>query len=125
MDEKKIRPYNIINMDEYGMQELETRAGTVIGSSLSKRALVTSSDATIWVLIIEAGTATGKRLNPVVVFTGASLQGQWFPPGEELQREFHGWKFGYSLTGWSNSQIAVKWLREVFLPETQPISRQE
>jgi Tc5 transposase DNA-binding domain/helix-turn-helix, Psq domain len=71
--EKGILPRNITNMDEHGMQELETYAGTVIGTILTKRALVTSSDATTWVSVIEAGTAEGKRLTPVVIFTGTSL----------------------------------------------------
>jgi hypothetical protein len=125
VDVKKIKPCNITNMDEHGMQELNTISGTVIGNSLANRALVTSSSATTWVSIIEAGTAEGKRLTPVVIFTGASLQGQWFPPAEELQHQYPGWKFDHSITGWSNSQIAVKWFKEVYLPETQPISHQE
>ncbi|KAK4198013.1 hypothetical protein QBC40DRAFT_298770 [Triangularia verruculosa] len=57
LDSKKIKPANIANMDEHGMQELETRAGTVIGSSLTRHAVVTASDDTIWASIIECGTA--------------------------------------------------------------------
>jgi len=55
------------------MQEGETEAGTVIGDSLIPRALVTSSEGTTWVSIIEAVTVEGVKLTPVVVFTGASL----------------------------------------------------
>ena len=46
--------------------------------------------------------------------TGASLQGQWFPP------HFPPWKSHHSITGWSNSTIALMWLNEVYLPETRP-----
>jgi len=60
-------------MDEHGMQEGETEAGTVIGDSLTPKALVTSSKGTTWVSIIEAATAEGIKLTPVVIFTGASL----------------------------------------------------
>jgi 4-hydroxybenzoate polyprenyltransferase len=120
INEKKIIPAHIANMDEHGMQELESLGGKVIGSSLTNKAYVTSSDATTWVSVIECGTPEGRRLTPVVVFTGASLQGQHFPPGFELEDELPGWKYDYSATGWSNSTIALKWLQEVYLIETKP-----
>jgi hypothetical protein len=122
IDSKRILPKAITNMDEHGMQELETRAGTVIGTSLTKRALVQSSDATTWVSIIEAGTAEGRRLNPCIVFTGASLQGQWFPSELEMERDFPNWKYDATPTGWSNGDIALKWLNEIYLVETKPES---
>jgi hypothetical protein len=102
------------------MQELESKAGKVIGSSLTNRAYFTSSDATIWVTVIECGIAEGVRLTPVVVFTGASLQGQHFPSNFSMEAELPDWKYDYSLTGWSNSEIALKWLKEVYLIETKP-----
>ncbi|KAK4118920.1 hypothetical protein N657DRAFT_324950 [Parathielavia appendiculata] len=52
------------------MQELETTAGTVIGSSLTNRAYTTSSDTTTWVTVLECGTAEGVRLSPTVVTAG-------------------------------------------------------
>ena len=118
--DKSIAPKNMANVDEHGMQELETRAGTVIGSSLTRRAYTTSSDATVWVTVIECGTAEGVRLSPTIIFTGASLQGQWFPTKAELEADFPAWKYDYSPTGWSNGQIALKWLKEVYLPQTKP-----
>jgi len=63
-------------MDEHGMQEQETIARTVIGDSLTGRALIESPNNTTWVTVIEAVTAEARRLTPVVIFTGASLQGQ-------------------------------------------------
>ena len=44
--DKKVIPANIANMDEHGIQELETRAGKVIGSSLTNRIYLQSSNAT-------------------------------------------------------------------------------
>ena len=116
--DKAIIPANIANMDEHGLQELESRDGKVLGSALTKKAYVTTTDATTWVSIIECGTAKGKRLTPCIVFTGASLQGQWFP--DNMDNELKSWKYASSLTGWSNSEIALQWLREVYLPETKP-----
>lgn len=120
LDSKNIKPANIANMDEHGMQELETRAGTVIGSSLTRRAVVTASDDTTWVSVIECSTAEGKRLSPVVIFTGASLQGQWFPHNFRFEEELPSWRYKYSATGWSNNEIAIDWFKHVYLLETKP-----
>jgi 4-hydroxybenzoate polyprenyltransferase len=125
IEEKDIKPENITNMDEHGMQELDSKGGKVKGTSLTSSAYVTSSDGTTWVSVIEAGTAEGRRLSPVVIFTGASLQGQWFPPGFRLEAEFPDWRYDFSSTGWSNAEIALKWLKEVYLVETKPKSPSE
>ena len=85
--DKKILPRNITNIDEHGLQEGESRAGIVLGTSLTRRAYVTASDSTNWVSILECGTATGKRLTPCVVFQGQHLQGQWYSPDFELEKE--------------------------------------
>ncbi len=60
-----------------------------------------------------------------MIFTGASLQGQWFPPSFRLEAEFPDWQYDFSPTGWSNADIALKWLKEVYLVETKPKSPSE
>lgn len=120
IESKNIPPCHIAHMDEHGMQETETAAGSVIGDSLTSRALVQSGKTTTWASVLEAGTAVGIRLTPVVVLTGASLQAQWFPPFMENQEQLRDWKYDYSLTGFSNAAIALKWLKEVYIPETKP-----
>ena len=117
---KRILPRNITNMDEHGMQEVETTAGTVIGDSLTNRSLITSPDRAPWVSVIEAVTVEGRRLTPAIVFTGASLQGQWYPRWVKDQEDIYNWRYDYSITGWSNSRIAIRWLKEIYLPETKP-----
>ncbi|KAK7997708.1 hypothetical protein PG989_005748, partial [Apiospora arundinis] len=46
---------------------------------------------------------------------GKSVQEQWSP--QELD-EFKGWTLDTSNKGWTNDEIAVKWLKDVFIPET-------
>ncbi|KAL8284992.1 hypothetical protein RB600_009431 [Gaeumannomyces tritici] len=101
-------------MDETGIQEGESRAGKVVGSALTKATEVKQSDCTTWVTILEAITAAGVRLTPVIIFTGLSLQGQWFPA------QFQPWKYDHTPSGWSNASIALRWLLEVYLPEAKP-----
>ncbi|KAL8402246.1 hypothetical protein RB596_008852 [Gaeumannomyces avenae] len=111
---RNIKTANLCNMDETGVQEGESRAGKVVGSALTKATEVKQSDCTTWATIIEAITAAGARLTPVVIFTGSSLQGQWFPA------QIKPWKYDHTPTGWSNASIALRWLLEVYLPETKP-----
>jgi hypothetical protein len=42
-----------------------------------------------------------------------------------LKRDFPGWQYDYSLTGWSNGDIALKWLQQIYLPETKPTNPSE
>jgi len=83
---------------------------------------VTSSESKTWVSVIEAATADGRRLTPAIVFEGATLQGQWYPKWLRNQAELCDWKYDHSPTGWSNGIIALKWLKEIYLPETKPLN---
>jgi hypothetical protein len=53
-------------MDENGVREGETVQGRVLRSSLTGRTYNAASDASAWVTIMEAITAQGRRLTPVV-----------------------------------------------------------
>ena len=102
------------NMDETGFAEGETRPGKVIGSNKSRYSIVTSSDNTTWVTAAETINVEGKAITPAVILSGEHLQGQWLP--DEL--------LPCALTvqpkGWMNAEIFYCWLRDIFLPETQP-----
>jgi hypothetical protein len=58
-------------------------------------------------------------VTPIVIYTGSSLQAQWFPD------DIPDWKFNHSPDGWSNNGIAMRWLREVYLPEITPENKRE
>ncbi|KAG7403314.1 hypothetical protein Forpe1208_v016670 [Fusarium oxysporum f. sp. rapae] len=116
VQELKIIPSRMYNMDEHGLQEGLTKSGMVLGDALTKRAIVTESDWRNWVSILESGNAEGRRLRPTVVFQGDCLQEQWFP------EQFPDWGYDVSETGWANQDVCLKWLRETFLPSTKPKS---
>jgi 4-hydroxybenzoate polyprenyltransferase len=117
--EKGIISSNIANMDENGLQEGETSGSRVPGSSLTRRTFKKASDNTNWVTIAEYITPTGQRLTPLIIFQGATLQVQWFP------EEIPDWQFCYLSSGWINSEIALLWLRLIYLPETKPENPQQ
>jgi hypothetical protein len=74
------------------------------------------------VSIIECISAGGQTLPPLVIFAGKHVQQQWFPDAEERYAD---WYFGASPKGWTNDDIAVRWLKGVFVPFTKPENPEE
>jgi hypothetical protein len=62
-------------------------------------------------------TADGRLLRPGIIFKGKELQKQWFI--KEF-RQIADWYYITSDNGWTDNHIAVEWLKEVYLPQTQP-----
>jgi hypothetical protein len=90
----------------------------VIGSSDPKRrAFLKGSRSRAWTSFIEAVTADGRLLKPGIIFKGKELQQQWFI--DEF-KEIADWYYITSENGWTDNHIAVEWLKEVCLPQTQP-----
>lgn len=104
-------------MDETGLAIGVRENGLVLGSSAKKFALKKQSGIRFWTTIIECISATGSRLNPLVIFKGNSVQDQWFTSDLEPYRN---WQFGATNRGWTSDEIAVEWLQKVFIPETKP-----
>jgi len=110
-----IRPEDRWNMDETGLEEGDAKNGIAIGPSYCKEVLVAKSPSRTWCTALECINAENKYLPPLVIFKGANVQRQWIP--QDLN-PFEGWAFAATDTGWTKSEIAVKWLREIFLPCT-------
>ncbi|RYC79542.1 hypothetical protein BFJ63_vAg17578, partial [Fusarium oxysporum f. sp. narcissi] len=90
----------------------------VIGSSDPRRkAFLKGSQSRTWTTFIEAVTAYGRLLKPGIIFKGKELQQQWFI--DEF-RKIADWYYITSDNGWTDNHIAVEWLKEVYLPQTQP-----
>lgn len=90
----------------------------MVGSSDPKRkALLKGSQTRTWTSFIEAVTADGRVLRPAIIFKGKELQVQWF---QSQMREYADWYFITSPNGWTDNHIGVEWLKDVYLPQTQP-----
>ncbi|TVY74168.1 hypothetical protein Focb16_v006128 [Fusarium oxysporum f. sp. cubense] len=59
----------------------------------------------------------GRLLKPGIIFKGKELQKQWFI--DEFNK-IADWYYITSDNGWTDNHIAVEWLKEVYLPQTQP-----
>ncbi|EXK24419.1 hypothetical protein FOMG_18845 [Fusarium oxysporum f. sp. melonis 26406] len=113
-----IKPENTVNVDEGGIMAGFGLDSLVVGSSdPRKKAFLKGSQSRTWTSFIEAVTATGRLLKPGIIFKGKELQQQWFI--DEL-KEVADWYYITSDNGWTDNHIAVEWLREVYLPQTQP-----
>lgn len=65
--------------------------------------------------MIESITATGEVLEPGIIFKGKELQQQWFI--DQFHQLVPKWRWITSPNGWTNNQIGVAWLEQVFLPQ--------
>ncbi len=114
---KQIRQENRYNMDETGLAIGVRENGLVLGSSAKKVAMKKQSGQRFWSTIVECISATGRLLEPLVIFEGKNVQQQWFP--SELQK-YQNWHFQASSRGWTSNEIALNWLKNIFLPQTKP-----
>ncbi|KAF6525725.1 hypothetical protein HZS61_011740 [Fusarium oxysporum f. sp. conglutinans] len=113
-----IKRENTVNVDEGGIMAGFGLDSLVIGSSDPRRkAFLKGSQSRTWTTFIEAVTADGRLLKPGIIFKGKELQQQWFI--DEF-RKIADWYYITSDNGWTDNHIAVEWLKEAYLPQTQP-----
>lgn len=118
-----IPPSRIYNTDKCGVMEGEGANGLVVGSSelTSKATYLKGNQGRTWTTLIECISGSGKRLSPLIVFKGKSVQVQWF--AKEFDEPT--WFFTASDNGWTSNAIAVEWLEKLFLPQTRPEDESE
>jgi hypothetical protein len=119
-----IPPEHRWNFDEIGGQIGLGDSPWVIGPGALKEIFSLDTSRGEWVTSLEAISATGEALPPLVIFKGKAVQQQWFTtqPDEE---DFKKWSFAASQKGWTTNEIALRWLKEVFLPLTAPRDPQQ
>jgi len=118
---KEIPPQDRYNMDETGILEGQGSNGLVLGASHKRHTMKKQPGSRSWTTIIECIAANGVALDPLVIFKGKSVQQQWFPDEISFLQDWHFWA---SEKGWTNDSIALKWLLEVFIPQTRPSTPQ-
>jgi hypothetical protein len=112
-----IKPENRWNMDEAGIMEGMGSNGLVLGCKGARGVVQKMPGNKAWTSFIECISATGEAIPPLVIFKGKSVQQQWFPA---QLKPHEGWKFEASDNGWTSNDIALAWLRELFLKKTKP-----
>ena len=112
--ERGINPESIWNMDETGFRVGIPGGERVIVPRAAKVLYTPSPENRISITIIEAVSAAGQTIAPVLVVPGKIHMESWYPEnldGNEL--------ILLSETGYSNSQLALRWLQH-FVKLTAP-----
>jgi DDE superfamily endonuclease/Tc5 transposase DNA-binding domain/helix-turn-helix, Psq domain len=107
-----ISPSDTWNMDEVGIGLGICANSTVIADSQKSTAFIESPIDREWVTIVETVSGTGRYIRATVIQKGATLQSSWFP---EQPPDLH---YTVSPNAWTSNELALRWLRLVFLPET-------
>jgi hypothetical protein len=50
----------------------------------------------------------------MVIHIGQEPKKHWFPPPETAPN----WQFGFSSSGWTDNELGLTWLRDIFIPDT-------
>ena len=106
---------DIWNIDETGIALGVCTNTQVLASSKKKKAYVKTPENREWVLIVEAVSSTGQKLQCLVIFKGQYLQTSWFTADEVPD-----WLYTTSENGWTSNAVGIEWLQRIFLPETAP-----
>ena len=109
-----VEDQDIYNMDEKGFQMGQTGSEPVIVNKCLGPPIIPSTGTSKWVTIIECISVTGQVLKPMVIHIGKDVKDHWFPSTEDTPD----WEFGFSTTGWTDSELALHWLRRIFIPQT-------
>ena len=123
---RKIKEFDVLPRDTYNMDEKGFMIG-VIGKTkrvfdkvlYKKRQYKQAShDANReWVTVIGAICADGSHLPPAVIYSADSdnIQANWV---HDIDPETHSLYFSVSQSGWTNNDLGVAWLKQVFNPTT-------
>ena len=118
---RNIPPQHRYNMDETGIMEGKGGNGLVLGRSDDDFVPLKVPGSCTWSSILETVNALGISLPPLVIFQGTTIQHNWF--SENLEG-YKNWNFTSSKNGWSLNEIALEWLKKIFIPLTKPAEPQ-
>jgi hypothetical protein len=105
-----IRYEDMWNMDETGVALRVCTNHQVLASSSKRKAYTKSLEDREWVSIIECCSATGIKLQCLVIFKGKHLQSTWF-----LAASVPDWLYTTSENGWTLNFIRYEWLSRIFI----------
>jgi len=121
-----IEPCNMYNMDEKGfMLGVLTRSKRVFSRRLYEEGKIKAhiqDGSREWITLLACICADGSYIEPSLIYQSASgsIQDSWlqaFDPND--QRAY----FSSSPSGWTNNDIGLAWLKQVFDRSTKPKAR--
>ncbi len=100
-------------MDEKGFQMGQTVSDYVVFDKRSGPPIALETGVSKWVSIIEC-MSYRVVLKPYIIHIGKEPESGWFLPTTELPD----WIWAFSPKGWTDNELAVDWLRRIFISET-------
>jgi hypothetical protein len=110
---KNIKGHNLWNFDETGTALSPVSNSRVVGTIATKTSYVAQPSNRQWCTAIEAISAIGQVLQPLLIFKGKSIQHQWF-----IAEETPDWRYTASTNAYTSNEIGLSWLREIFIPQS-------
>jgi hypothetical protein len=117
----KMRQYdveaeNVYNMDEKGFfVGITGRSKRVFSKAAwqhKEKTQALQDGSREWITVIAAVCADGKTLPPALIFQGTKgLQSTWV---DDIEAGEHGVFLGHSPSGWSNNDLGLAWLEQLF-----------
>ena len=114
IDEHKIEPHNIYNMDESGFAIGDVEASQRIINAEIRQKFQAKPGRQEWVTAVECICVDGSFVPPLIIFKGEKLSRQWIPASIH-----NNWRFGCNTKGWTSNEHGIQWLRSCFEPTTQ------
>jgi hypothetical protein len=127
MREYDVEPRNTYNMDEKGFfVGITTRSKRVFSKAIWQAKLRTAAiqdGNREWVTLIACVCADGEALPPALVYSGiAGIQSSWV---DAIKAGIHQVFVSHSASGWSNNDIGLAWLEQVFERQTAAKARRQ
>jgi hypothetical protein len=123
LDRYNIQPHNIYNMDEKGfLLGILTRCKRVFDRRLYEDRKIQGhiqGGSREWITLLACICADGSHLPPAIIYQSASssIQDTWLQAFEPDDHTAH---FASSSSGWTNNEIGLAWLKQVFDRYTRP-----
>lgn len=92
---------------------------TVFGSQDTDITYVRRPQDREWCTSIECISCFGLSLTPLIIFKAKHVQQQWFIPENTPD-----WVYTSSSSAFTTNEIGLKWLQEIFIPQTAEYVRE-
>jgi hypothetical protein len=117
IDQYQVEARHIYNMDEKGfMLGVVGRSKSIFSKAsyeVRKRMSIIQDGSREWITLLACICADGSYLEPALIYrsTSGSIQGSWL---QALDHETHQVRISSSPSGWTNNDIGLAWLKQVF-----------
>jgi hypothetical protein len=127
MQEHEIEERNTCNIDEKGFfVSIAHRRKRIFSKAVfesRERTAAMRDDDREWVTLLACVCASGEALPPALIYQGISgVQSSWV---DDLLAEQHQVFVSHSASGWSNNDLGLAWLQQIFERYTAAKARQQ